>query len=96
MINFFTLADVYLGKLTEKKHVCAMGRYLSGWSAACGGGPVSFRFALSEGFCGRRERPEQKLINPDTSSQDISFNASQKYSMWLRSRAKIIAKISNK
>lgn len=68
-----------------KKHVRAVGRYLSGLFSAP---PVlrveSLRgIGKSEGEGGRRERPEQKFTNSPLSSGLMASRARQKYSMCL-------------
>ena len=70
-----------------KKHVRAVGKYLSGLLSAP---PVlsvdNFNgMGKSEGEGGRRERPEQKFTNSPLSSGVMASSARQKYSICLKS-----------
>jgi 3',5'-cyclic AMP phosphodiesterase CpdA len=44
IIEKSSLVDEYLGRLKLKKHVCAIGKYISGSSIDLGGGDVSLKF----------------------------------------------------
>ena len=59
-----TACELYLGSDSEKKQVCAIGKYLSGWSRELGLGACNLNVI---GNCaaeaGSLERPLQKLTN---------------------------------